>query len=323
MRKGLNILLTKLSCGGSRRLLQGGCTLLVCLVLGAQGLCQQYQKEVFLRLPVFTVEEGMLWVPQSIGVDFDDHFCILQGGVLAFYDQKGDTLHVLTVEPGDDFCFDEQDNIYIYSNGSGEVEIHKYDKDGKLLGTMTNSMDTVVSQPPMGRFLGQCISYLSGVGLFLSDGHWVQIPVDFIDGCVPDMTSGDRRVDHIFTASNRYVKGTRESRTAMVMSLYEEGTPTKEVRFEGWGLVGVEIVYSLDTEHQYYFWFTDCSGCKDYQRHIAKYRGDEPIFATDILAPSMIDYLRGKDTVVDSKGIIYYYWGDEHGIEIIRWSVQG
>lgn len=103
------------------RVLCGGLCLLL-LVCGCP-FAQEYHEEVFMELPVQRDENGWLMGPTAIGVDFEGNFSYLQGDLMSTYNFQGDRIRVALVQPGMDFCYDEQGNFYISWNCSGEVVI--------------------------------------------------------------------------------------------------------------------------------------------------------------------------------------------------------
>lgn len=285
-------------------------------------IAQEYHREVFLRLPgARVVEQGFLHGPTGIGIDFDDNLCIFFSKILTFYNDEGDTIRQLQLEYGHDFCFDEYGNIYVSKNNGGEVTIHKYDPNGNSLGTMTNGTESSRSRS-MNKFLGRYINYIPGVGLFLHSKNWEFIPIEFVVELDPDMTTKDKRQVGWIVGKGKLVTGDRNTlRDGYIdVSIIQDDMPNESLSFSH--IMGVEVIYSLDTEHQYYHVYMKNPNGRSLQRFIYKYRGDNLLFITEELTPNRIDYKRGKKIVVDSKGTIYYYYGDQEEIQIIRWVLK-
>jgi YD repeat-containing protein len=295
----------------------------VLLLVGIVELwAQEYHKEVFLSFPgAKVVEQGFLYGPQAIGVDFDGNLTVFSGKTLSFYNDSGEKIRDLNLEYGHDLCFDEYGNIFVSKNNGGEVTIYKYDPSGNLLGTMTNGKEASSSRS-MTKFLGRYINYLPGVGLFLHSQNWEYIPIKFVAGLDPDMTTGDKRQAGWIVDKGKLVVGNRNAlRDGYIdLSIIQDDIPRESLSFTH--IFGVEVIYSLDTEHQYYFVYMKDPEGEDLQRYIYKYKGDKLLFITEELPPNRIDYLRGKKIVADNRGTIYYYYGDQEKIQIIRWMLK-
>jgi len=267
-----------------------------------------------------TTEQKFLFGPQAIGVDFQDHLCILIGDSLNIYNQQAKMIRTISAEPACDFCFDEQGNAYLYFNSSGNVRIDKYDSTGQLVGTMTNSLDTVIAHEGYEHiFMGDNIRFVPDVGLFL---YPPTILIEFAPGESPDMTRSINMRNETYLSEDKYLKFSGEGKTIAYVHVFEEGQPVKDIRFEGVGIMSVGSVFSLDDEHEYYFGWTESPYTGEYVANILKYQGDELIYMTEVLPPNGIDYVRGKTEVVDSQGTIYAYCGSSKGIQIFRWVLK-
>jgi hypothetical protein len=229
----------------------------------------------------------------------------------------------VTVEPADDFCFDEQGNIFTVNNISGEVEIRKYNKTGELVGIMTNDIDTVISHDGYQKiYLGGYIAYLPEIGLFLYDSYWGHIPIEFSPGNFPDMTLNQKKLPEMYASKNTYITRSYETRAIVHLSIHQEGKPVQKLRFEGVSIMGVHIIYSLDGAYQYYDTYTRDYYTDEIQVRVLKYNGEDMLFITDVIPQNLIDYCSGKVAVVDSEGTIYYYCGNWEGIKIFRWVLK-
>lgn len=105
-----------------------------------------------------------------------------------------------------DFCFDEHGNIYGAANVSAQVTICKFDPNGRLLGKLKNDQE-LTRKANRYAFLSSRIGYLRGYGLFLFH-QWENIPVDFKDGVIPDLTLRSRWQQGFPVGPDRKVVGT-------------------------------------------------------------------------------------------------------------------
>jgi hypothetical protein len=128
---------------------------------------EEYTREVFLHLPgAFVDPLGITYGPTGIGMDFNNYLCIFFSSTLTFYNDEGDTISQLQLQYGHDFCFDEEGDIYVSKNNSGEISIRKYNSSGDLLGEMYN-YKILPPEPPREYFYGSYINYFPGAGLYL------------------------------------------------------------------------------------------------------------------------------------------------------------
>ena len=279
---------------------------------------EEYRKELFLSFPQGHSRGALIYGPSSIGIDFDNNLSLLWGNTLFTYNKQGAMIRELEVKSAHDVCFDEEDNAYLYLNTSGEVHINKYDNNRTLVGRMDNDMTTVQTQSMKETFLGSSIRYIPEYGLLLHGSTWDHIPVDFFNGKVDDFTLSSKIVPGMVVKSGLNLITEYESKEVKNINFISD-KPIESIRFKGITYMSVEIIYSLDFDHQYYFTYTYDPDERDYYHAISKYSGSEEVFFTDEYEVNRMDSLVGKTLVVDSEGAIYCIAGDTESIRIYRW----
>jgi hypothetical protein len=289
------------------------------VVATTQVEAEEYTQEIFLRLPgAYMDERGITFGPTGIGVDFDNNLCIFFNRTLTFYDSAGDTIRQLQLQPGDDFCLDEEGNIYVSQNTSGEIMIRKYNGNGDLLSEMYN-YKVLRPDPPREYFYGRYINYFPEVGLYLHF-KWPSILFEFEDGEFPDaFLQSDVTSEYLF-GREKYLSTEDGLSATRDIWVHDDDKVVRTLHLSGHRNISAEPIYSLDSAHQYYLVYTFVDQySNEMTDSLQKYDGDELLFSTGELPPNEIEYSRGKQFVVDSRGIIYYYCGDENEILIIRW----
>lgn len=262
-------------------------------------------------------------------MDNEDHFCVLDVRTFRIYDDFGNVLRELSLrdQKGDfpggwDFCLDDEGNIYTYRNLSGEVFVNKFNSEGLLQGKMTNDYQLAVSQDGRDRFLGKNIFYIHHYGLIICDDAKGHIPVNFTAGKVPDMSLRQKLIQNFVIGANSTVKLTFQRVGDFTMEINQPAQAPKEVQITYNGTLECTHIFSRDENNQYLYLAKAVAGSKRYEEEIRKYHGDELLFTTGPLPPNKIEWAVGKTRVVDSQGTIYYYCGDENGIQILRWSLK-
>ena len=289
-------------------------------VVGAkQVVAEEYIQEVFLQLPgAYADPLGTTYGPTGIGIDFNDNLCVFFSRTLTFYDSAGDTVRQLQLEYGHDFCFDEEGNIYVSKNNSGEISIRKYNSSGDPLGEMYN-YKILPPAPAREYFSGRYINYIPGVGLYLHF-NWPHILFQFSASQFPDaFLQSEVEPGYIF-GRDKYLLTDDGSQDEIDITVHNASGPEEVLHLEGYRCVWAIPIYSLDTDHQYYSIYSFVEGePNELENTLQKLDGDELLFSTSDFPPNRIEYSLGKKFVVDSRGIIYYYCGDENEIQIIRW----
>ncbi len=294
-------------------------------------IAQKYHKEVFLEIPVkIAPEGGFILGPQSIGVDFEDHLCILKGPTLYFYNDEGEIIREFTYkDPGrlgrsygfQDFCFDEAGNIYFVKNMNGEIFIHKSNPEGQIVGKMENDPRLQNSQPDGIHYRGKKIGFFPESGLFLFH-VWNQIPITFVDEKIPDLITDDKIEERLHLAGGKYMffEYINMAHRKIEVQMDDGGIKTLHIQSEENANVYPKNVYSYDESYQYYIMVKDVAPNR-YTREIRKFNGAEFVYSTGEIPPNHTTY-SGKKAVIDSRGTIYYYAGCDDEIQIFRWQLH-
>ena len=177
------------------------------------------------------------------------------------------------------------------------------------------------SQPGRIHYKGKKIGYFPESGLFLFN-IWKHVPIEFVSERIPDLIMDDKIVEGLPLVGSKYLsfeyieKGHRK----IEIRMDDGGIKILHVKREEHRNVFPRFIYSYDGGYEYYIIVKDIAP-KKYFREICKFNGDELVYSTGEIPPNYTTYC-GKLAVVDSKGTIYYYAGDENGIQIFRWKLQ-
>ena len=302
----------------------GGLLSLTCLIATAQTADHKYHKEVFLRMPVWGVNEdnGIPQGPVGIGIDNNDNFCIYGVG-LSIYNSEGKKIHeyIYKDEGGRhlavmDFCFDNEGSIYLLHNSSGEGGIYKSDSEGRIVGVMGKGPRSDEWQWRLP-FLRSQIACLSGQDLFLFEG-WQFFPFKFVDGTTPYWTTIKEGLP--FPNGTR-VSGIYVNDDSLGLNIYNKGESKSALYLAAKDNKRYCYIYSIDPEYEYYYtyWFDPVTD--KFSDEICKYKGLEFLFSTGELPPPATEG-GAKRAMVDRKGTIYYYGATSEEILILRWVLE-
>lgn len=306
------------------------------LLVTSVAIAQEYQKEIFLKLPGGVYMDNLLNGPQCIGIDFNDNFYILNDGVLTQYNDEGEEVRKLTyTNPSrlnkpyyfDGFCFDKENNIYFYLNNSSHVIVYKSDPDGQNLEEYKLYVTVIGSgkQYPIDKpypLLANGIIYFTRPGLSLIDG-WYSYPINFVDNTLIKTEINEINMFDLPLASGKRLsykcldKKCKEG--IITIQMGDETQSTISLTSDIY--INCQYVYSLDPNFEYYLITEQTSEEPSFNREIRKFNGDKVIFTTGTLPINRIERTKTR-AVVDSCGTIYYYAGDDKEIQIIRWVLK-